>query len=85
MLVRIITHRLNKLNYGDIIEEDSPRVKCLLENGEAEVVKDDAGIEEPILADPITEEKPEEIIEAPVEAPVEIVVKKKAGRPKKVK
>lgn len=85
MLVRIITNRLNKLNYGDIIEEDSPRIRCLLENGEAEIVQDDKGIEEPVLADPIPEEKPKEIVEAPVEAPVEIVVKKKAGRPKKVK
>lgn len=80
MLVRIITNRLNSFQYGQITEEDSPRIKCLLENGEAELVKDETpSVEidpEPMLAD--REE------EAPVEAPV-VPVKKKAGRPKKVK
>jgi hypothetical protein len=76
MLVRIITNRLNKFKYGDILEEDSPRVRCLLENGEAESLEEPQGVPDPVLANPETEEV-KEIIEAPV--------KKKAGRPKKVK
>jgi hypothetical protein len=76
MKIRIITNRLSRLKYGDILEEDSPRVKCLLENGEAESLEEPWGVPEPVLASPEDEEV-KEVIEAPV--------KKKAGRPKKVK
>lgn len=76
MKIRIITNRLTRLKYGDILEEDSPRVRCLLENGEAESLEEPQGVPDPVLASPEDEEV-KEVIEAPV--------KRKAGRPKKVK
>jgi hypothetical protein len=89
MKVRIITNRLNRFKYGQIVEEDSPRIKCLLENGEAEILRDAEEVlevaPEPVVADIafVPEENVE--VEFVQEKVQEVPVKKKAGRPKKVK
>ena len=91
MKVRITTNRLNSFIYGQIVEETSPRIKCLIENGEAIVLREvdpekvEKVMPKAVLADIafVPEENVE--VEFAQEKVQEAPVKKKAGRPKKVK